>query len=147
MPCNFYNVKKKLLENEDFLCSLGSKLYFLCTNEECPNRTHFFSTPVFKDKSAFQINTISVVGMRSIGRGRSAALKLFLLMNLVFPLSQPSSTKQTNLLVSESGKIKQKNIAQACYEVKQKISETHHLFSPKIMDTGISFYCSWNICG
>ena len=85
--------------------------------------------------------------MRLIGRSRSVALKFFSLMNLGFPLSQPSWTKQTNLLVSESEKIKEKNMTQACCEVKQKVSETHHLFSPRIMDTGISFDCSWNSRG
>ena len=87
-------------------------------------RTDFFSTPVFKDISTFQVNTASIIGMRLIDRSRSAALKLFSLLNLCFPLLQPSWTKQTNLLVSESGKIKEKKMTQACYEVKQKISET-----------------------
>ena len=41
-------------------------------------------------------------------------------------------------------KIKEKNLTQACYEVKQKISETHHFLPARIMDTGISFDCSWN---
>ena len=38
-------------------------------------------------------------------------------------------------------------MTQACYEIKQKILETHHLFSPRIMDTGISFDYSWNSRG
>lgn len=42
-------------------------------------------------------------------------------------LSQPSWTKK-KLLVSESEKIKEKNMAQACYEVKQKISEIRNTF-------------------
>ena len=108
MSYNVCNAKVKLLENENFHYGLDVKLYFLCTNEECANRTDFFSTPMFREKCSFQINTASVVGMRSIGRSRSAASKLFSLMNLGFPLSQPSWTKQTNLLVSESEKIKEK---------------------------------------
>ena len=90
MSYNVCNAKVKLLENEDFHYGLGTKLYFLCTNEECANRTDFFSTPMFREKCSFQINTASVVGMRSIGRSRSAASKLFSLMNLGFPLSKPS---------------------------------------------------------
>ena len=72
---------------------------------------------------------------------------LFSLMNLSFPLSQPSWTKQTHLLVSESEENKEKDITQVCYKVKQKISETHHIFSPRIMDSGISFDCSWKSRG
>ena len=68
-------------------------------------------------------------------------------MNLSFPLSQPSWTKQTHLLVSESEENKEKDITQLCYKVKQKISETHHIFSPRIMDSGISFDCSWKCRG
>lgn len=102
MSCNVCNAKVKLLGNVDFHYGPGTKLYFFCTNEECANRTELFSTPIFKNKSAFQTNTASVVGIRSIGRSRSAALKLFSLMNLGFPLSQPSWTKQTNLLVCET---------------------------------------------
>ena len=52
--------------------------------------------------------------------------------------------KQIYLLVNQ--KIKEKNMTQTCYEIKQKISETH-IFSPRIMDTGISFDCLWNSCG
>ena len=50
---------------------------------------------------------------------------LFSLMNLSFPLSQPSWTKQTHLLVSKSEENKEKDITQVCYKVKQKISETY----------------------
>ena len=139
MPCNFYNVKKKLLENEDFLYSLGTKLYFLCTNEECPNRNHFFSTPMFKDKSAFQINTVSVVGMRSIGRGRSAALKLFLLMNLVFPLHNPHrQNKQIYLLVNR-GKLNKKILPKHVMKLNKRYQKHIISFHQKLWILELAF--------
>ena len=121
--------QKIVLPEEDIDVLLKIELYLLCANKECANRTEFFSTQIFKDKSTFQINAASsTVGMRSIGRSRSSALKLLSMLNFDFLiLSQPSWTKK-KLLVSESEKIKEKNMAQACYEVKQKISEIRNTF-------------------
>ena len=117
------------MPEKDIDVLLKIELYLLCANEECANRTEFFSTQIFKDKSTFQINAASsTVGMRLIGRSRSSALKLLSMLNFDFLiLSQPSWTKK-KLLVSESEKIKEKNMAQACYEVKQKISEIRNTF-------------------
>ena len=138
--CLFWNVlnaKVKLLENEAVHYGLGTKLYFLCSNEECANRSEFFSTPMFADKSAFQINTPSVIGMRSIGRRRSAALKLFSLMNLGFPLSQPSRTKQTSLLVSEAEKIKEKIWPRHAMKLNKRYQKHNISFHQELWTLGL----------
>ena len=89
----------RLLENENFRCGLGTKLSFSCTNVKCTTNQEFFTTPMFDDKKTYKINTTSVLGMRSIGKGRAAALKLFSIMNLGSPVSQVTWTKLTILFI------------------------------------------------
>ena len=98
MSSKFCQSEIKLLQNEDFGWSLGTKLYFCCSNMNCAICPEFFL------RRHCKINTASVLGMRSIVKERATSLKSFSLMNLGSTIAQTTWTKHTRDLVSQLGK-------------------------------------------
>lgn len=64
----------RLCEDSNQHHGLGSKLYFLCKNDCQRNEKGFFTTKKEGENSSYDINKAACIGMRSIGKGHSAAL-------------------------------------------------------------------------
>ena len=62
--------------------SLGTKLVLRCNNSRCTSETSFHSTKRNEPMKSYQINTLSTIGMRALGKGKNAAAKLFAILNL-----------------------------------------------------------------
>ena len=56
---------------------LGTKLILRCNNSRCSSEAIFHSKYKNESRMSYQINTFSALGMRELGNGRNAALKLF----------------------------------------------------------------------
>ena len=104
--------------------------------------TSFLTTKKFDEKKSFQINTLSALAMRSIGRGRTAALKLFSVLNLGKPVSKATWAKTTGNLLSVTNAVVEKNMKNAANEIRMKNTE-----QSEIKSTVVSFDCSWNSRG
>ena len=69
---------------------LGAKWMFRCTNENCISHQYQKSLPTSpksgKDGKIYAINRASVIGLRAIGKGRSAAEKCLSFLDLTTPV-------------------------------------------------------------
>ena len=120
------------------------KLNFECDTPACSRiNTGFFNTPKFPGKCSYKINMLSNLTMRVIGRGRSAALKLFSILNIRNPVGKQAWSQYTNLLLSKVQKVSEKNMKQAAdelYDMNIRSNES-------VADAGVSLDCSWNSRG
>ena len=150
MVCRKCNGNINFYEKESFHHGLGTRLFFICENKHCSSHASnvgFDSTPKFENGRIYQINTASVLGLRIIGRGRTAASKLFSVLNIGAPLSQPSWSKHTDFLTKKTSETVERNMQLATSEVKEILTKHHELSSPRIVNSGTSFDCSWNSRG
>ena len=123
--CKRCHSEVKLLENPVFHHGLGTKLFFVCNNKNCVTHsvnTGFPSTTKSQTRQVYSINTAAVLALRSIGRGRTAALKLFSILNIGAPVSQPAWTKHTAYLTTETAVLVENNMKQATVDLKEMLS-------------------------
>ena len=109
--------------------------------------TGFPSTTKSQICQVYSINTATVLALRSIGRGRTAALKLFSILNIGAPVSQPAWTKHTAYLTTETAVLVENNMKQATVELKEMLSKRYAMSSPRVLNAGTSFHYSWNSMG
>ena len=82
---------------------LGTRLKFTCTSSKCTRQDEsFFTTENFAGKSSYKINIASNLAMRVIGKGRSAVLKLFSVLNLGFPVVKETWSGYTKTILEKS---------------------------------------------
>lgn len=120
---------------------LGSKLFFVCSSNCHPDG--IYSTDK-KDNSAFDINRRACVAMRSIGKGHSAAMKVFSIMDLGVPVSRGTWSKYTNELSEKVKIIAERNMTEAASDAYTGNLRNNDN-SPVSIAT--SFDCSWNSRG
>lgn len=143
LVCSKCYRKIKLIEDRNHHQGLGTKLVLICTGEKCNMNSQFFTTPKFKATKSFKINLLFNIGMRAIGRGRCAALKLLSIMQLGYPVSKATWSQYTRILLEKCATIAEKNMTQAAkevFDIKQKGDE-------KIVSAGVSLDCSWKSRG
>ena len=77
-----------IMENRNCHESLGTKLVLRCNNSRYKSETSFFhSTHKNKCRKTYQINTLSILGIKALRKERNAALKLLAILNLGKPVS------------------------------------------------------------
>ena len=109
--CN--DCKSPLALSEDLATrrELVSKLAICCTNAEC-NKEALISDPY--SKSSKSLNTISVFGMREIGRGKNSLETFCGLMDLFPPVVGSSYAVHNQFLAEASSKAGLESILAAC---------------------------------
>ena len=101
--CRFCQGRVKVMENVASKHGLGSTWRIQCENESCPSHK---TNSVFNssEKSrAFEINRASVLGLRAIGVGHSAALEFFSFLGLA-PINKNAWADHTKKIEGETSK-------------------------------------------
>lgn len=97
---------------------LATQWAIVCENECCPG--HFtsstFSTSE-KSSRIYNINRLSVLGMCAIGRGQSAAEKLFSIMGLFSPVNHSRWAEHTKVIEEKVKELTQEELSEAALEV------------------------------
>ena len=110
----------KFTQNSSNSISNGQCWEFFCDNNECTSlRTQYEFTP--KTGSTYDINRMTVLAFRSIGKGRTAAQKVFSLMNLHKPISGNSWTCHTKSIESTVERVTKENLKEEAKRVKLHI--------------------------
>ena len=94
--CKVCHQSLNIYESENHRTGLGSRFEIKCQNKECKNNEHFFSSR--KQGKIFDVNRKTVLGFRMIGKGQSAAKKLFSVIGLSNPISRQSWADHTKYL-------------------------------------------------
>ena len=92
---------------------LGTKLFFECKNRNCASITFdrgFYATKKNEGKNSFQINITATIAFRSIGKGRSAAVKLLSVMNMGAHVRRSSWWCNTVILNAKVATVAERNI-------------------------------------
>lgn len=85
--CRLCGASLTIQEDVDSRHGLGTKLEFICSNEDCSlDVMPFHSTPM-DNKGRYMINSQLVLASRTCGVGRSGACKFLSILNLGQPLS------------------------------------------------------------
>ena len=145
--CKYCFSNVKFYEDVNQCQGQGTKLLFRCMNNTCSNNTRngFYSTEKTDGKNQYQINNLVVLGMRAIGKGRSAAQKLFSIINLGSVVSKPTWAKTSATLCENTHQVADRNMKHAGSEVRKILNTTDD--QEKIINSGTSFDCSWNSRG
>ena len=88
--CKTCNGSVSILENRNCHEVLCTKLVLRYNKSRCTSETSSHITHKNESRKSYQINTISTLGMRALGKGRNATLKLFAILNLSKPESHVS---------------------------------------------------------
>ena len=146
LSCKFCKGEVKLQENCSSKQGLGTKLFFECKNRNCASRAFdrgFYTTKKTEGKKSFQINITTTLAFRSIGKGRSAAVKMLSVMNTGVPVCRSSWRCNTEILNVKIATVAEKNMKESVDELKQLALHN----SSDIMRVGVSFDASWNSQG
>jgi len=153
--CKCCQNELELLEDVSFRKGFGTLLVLRCMNKDCEmhNTPSTFHTSK-KSGQLYDVNRASVLGLRSIGRGASAAKKLFSIMNISKPISAKSWTSQTSSIEESAASILEEEMTQAAWESKTlrrnegEIGQlTDEELRKEIVDIGVSLDCSWSSRG
>lgn len=135
----------KILEDKSQRHGLGSKLFFAC--QKCRSDNGFFTTKRTDGNSCYEINKLTCLAMRSIGKGHSAALKLFSVMGVGMPVSRKTWTKYTAEMCDKIQSVTSRNMKQAAEEVHRLTFINTGKTPTDVVSTGVSFDSSWNSRG
>lgn len=144
----------ELLENVNYRKGLGTVWVFRCLESSCSRNEHptQFHTSQ-KTSQIYDLNRTSVVGMRAIGRGASAAKKLFSIMNIEKPVGQKPWSSHTETLDDSVENVLDIELKKAAWESKtaQRQLKKNNLerlddekLREKVVDIGVSLDCSWS---
>ena len=78
---------------------LVTKLVLRCNNRRCTSETSSHSTHKKKLRKSYQINTLSRLGMRALGKGSNAVLKLLAILNLGKSVTDVDLRKNNKIIV------------------------------------------------
>ena len=123
---------------------LATRIVAKCS-PECSSNYHtgFNTSKTANSSKTAIINKMACLGLRSIGRGYSAALKLFSIMNIGKPVNQRIWSKYTNELLEKVEKVGKFNMTMASAEVRSQLK----CHNDEIASVATSFDCSWNSRG
>lgn len=137
VSCKFCGSSVQLLEENTKRQGLGTYWTIKCTNEDCNCNSTFPTSS--KSGKFFEVNRLAVLGFRSIGRGHSAAEKVFGIMGLPAPINHNSWAEHMNLIEGKSKDLLEKELDKANRELKEKLEQGE----ARTVDTGASFDGSW----
>ena len=101
-----------------------------------------FCNTTRKNDKRYNINQASVIALRSVGKGHSAARKIFSLLNLSPPIHQRHWCSYTDKLESESLKLMKDITDSACDELLKNCK-----YEEEIINIATSFDGSWGSRG
>ena len=81
MVCKACNGSVSILKNRNCHEDLGTKLVLRCNSSRWTSERIFHSLHKNESRKSYQINTISLLDMKALEKGRNAALKLFSKLN------------------------------------------------------------------
>ena len=114
-----------------------TKVYVL--NQYCDVGTE--DTHKNESRKSYQINTLSTLGVRALGKERHVSLKVFAILNLGKPLNHVQQTKNIEKLVEKFNDVTDSNMEMAPKEVHSISNNSIYIKS------GASFDCAWNSRG
>ena len=115
---------------------------FRYNNSRCISEASVHSTHKNESRKPYQINTLSTLGMRAIGKWRNAALKLCAVLNQGKTVSKIAWAKYTKRLVETSSEVTDSNM-----EMNAKEAHSTSYNNGDVKSTCVSFDCTWNSCG
>ena len=111
-----------IMENRNCHECLGTKLVLRCNNSRQKSEANFHSTHKNECRQAYQINTLSTLGIRALRKERNAVLKLLAILNLDKPVSHVTQAKNTEKLVETSSEVTDSNMEMAAKKYTQLIT-------------------------
>lgn len=130
---------------ERYRQGLGQQYAVVCSNENCPSHVSpvlFNSTN--KNGKMFDINRVTTLAFRAIGKGRAAAVRVLSMLNMLSPLCQSTWTSHTKELADICKDLMLEELQSAVVEV-QESKRTEEKHARPIVDAGATFDGSW--CG
>ena len=121
VSCRFCQGRVQVTENVATKHGLGSTWRLQCENESCPSHktNSVFNHVNSSEKSrAFEINRASVLGLRAIGGGHSAASKFFSFLGLA-PINKNGWADHTKKIEGEAKLLLEKELNRASRGVKE----------------------------
>ncbi|KAK3703836.1 hypothetical protein QZH41_012449, partial [Actinostola sp. cb2023] len=148
--CRFCNEDVEILENIASKQGLGSTWIINCTNSECSS--HFTNSAFHtteKDRG-FEINKAFVLGMRTVGKGHSAASKVCSFLG-VKQINKQYWTEHANKIADEAKVVLEEELTMAALEVKENkllLGELDcQMETDSVVDAGITIDGSWGSRG
>ena len=124
VSCRFCQGRVHVMENVATKHGLGSTWRIQCENESCPSHK---TNSVFNssEKSrAFEINRASVLGLRAIGGGHSAASKFFSFGGLA-PINKNAWADHAKKIEGEANLLLEKELNRASRGVRVEVFLLH----------------------
>jgi len=108
-----------------------------------------------KNRNQFEVNRAAVVGMRSIGKGASAAKKLFSILNVRKTISARSWTEHTSIVEKQAKELLERELQKSIWEAKlaaRKLLKPLENCSDaelrkKVVNIAVSLDCFWSSRG
>ena len=152
VSCRFCHNNFELLENRTGRRGLGATWKVRCENHNCPSHSLTSSFPTTERGLCFDVNRALVLGMRTIGRGQSAAVRALSFLGLR-PINKAYWTENTKRIEKEAKLILEEELNVAAFEVKEKkfalgeVESSPEELHEKVIDAGITIDASWSTRG
>lgn len=144
--CRFCQSNIELFENITGRRGLGATWKVRCENNNCPSHSLTSSFSTTERGLCFDVNKALVLGMRTIGRGQSAAVRALSFLGLR-PINKAYWTENTKRIEKEAKLILEEELNVAAFEVKEKkfavgeVASSHEELHEKVI------YASWSTRG
>lgn len=140
-----------LVEKEASRQGWGSKMAWVCSNEECSRSTEhrWFPTSRHSNKDGYELNRTLVLGMRAIGKGRASASKLSSFLGLPNSISDRHWAKHTNFFRDVSSRCAEEALDTAVMKLKrlkldiQSDDDDDDYVRETVVDCSVSVDGSW----
>ena len=94
-----------------------TKQVLRCNNSRCTSETSLHSTQKNESRKSYQINTISTLGMKAIGKGKNATLNLFAILNVSKTVIHVTWATNTEQSLETSSEVTDSNLEMAAKQV------------------------------
>ena len=94
-----------------------TKQVLRCNNSRYTSETILHSTQKNESRKSYQINTISTLGMKAIGKGGNATLNLFAILNVCKTVIHVTWVRNTKQLFETSSEVTDSNLEIAAKQV------------------------------
>ncbi|CAH3014293.1 unnamed protein product, partial [Porites evermanni] len=112
VSCRFCQGRVQVMENVATKHGLGSTWRIQCENESCPSHKTNSVLNSSEKSRAFEMNRASVLGLRAIGGGHSAASKFFSFLGLA-PINKNAWADHTKKIKGEAKLLLEKELNRA----------------------------------
>ena len=150
--CRFCHSNCELFENVTGRRGLGATWKVRCENHECPSHSFASSFSTTERGLCFDVNRAFVLGMRTIGRGQSAAVKALSFLGLR-PINKAYWTENTKRIEKEAKLLLEEELKVAACEVKEQkftlgeVVCSREELHEKVIDAGVTIDASWSTRG